>query len=418
MISPSPVLADPIQIAVMKGQPPVQVCPPVGGSVLIYNPDLTNVVNVGYRTNIGSTNSLPVQPLGSATLDGSRAIYAFLPSSATVNTVTLCVAPGGTNISPSPAQISAQISALGLAKESTQQLVEGNTGNTVTGLGTVNSTLGTPAQDPTVGGLNTGIPNNIFGTGVPLYGKRQQVFSTTNHTLSVAGVFSSGTIAVSQIGYDIYLQLKCSATETVASQFLVTILWIDSATGINVDEQVYILAGDSVSGAAFIFHGPVEADQVNVSVINNGTKAATIVSGVMVVNSLPYSWHDAYSLDQSGALSNPVNTLTNYFVPGSIIASSSITIAASGSATRLLPLYVGVCSFRLPSGTGNVQIQSTDTNNAPPNSVMFQFSLLSTPQQVDVTLGRSQSLIVINNTGAASAVFNLFGTAKGQPAGW
>jgi hypothetical protein len=93
-----------------------QICGPVGGPVLIYNADLTNVAYAGYSNSIGVSTSTAIQPLTCVIMDGTRQIYGFCPTA----TVYLNVTPGGSYQSPSPAQVAAQISALGLATAALQ----------------------------------------------------------------------------------------------------------------------------------------------------------------------------------------------------------------------------------------------------------------------------------------------------------
>lgn len=109
---------------------PVPIVQSGDGPTVIVNRDLTNTVLYG-DASIASqnTNSYAViDPLGSITVDGTSDIYAI----PLTGKPTIDVIPGASNWVPSPAQVAAQINALGLAKDTT-----------LTG---VNTTLGTPAQ--------------------------------------------------------------------------------------------------------------------------------------------------------------------------------------------------------------------------------------------------------------------------------
>lgn len=128
------------------GLEPVQICPPIGQSVLIYNTDLTNVAYVGYSSGLTIYNSTQVQPLTYAVIDASKQVYAFCPTAQ----ITLNVTPGGTYQSPSPAQTAAQIQALGLMKDTTGQAIH--------------TTLGIPAQTNDV---ISSLPTNLQSMGVP-----------------------------------------------------------------------------------------------------------------------------------------------------------------------------------------------------------------------------------------------------------
>ena len=102
----------------------IQLCPAMPGtSVLIYNNDLVNIAYVGYGTSgLTTSNTLPVQPLASVTISANGVIYGFCPTA----TVQLTIAPGGANISPSPAQIQQQINLLGLPTQTAAAIATGN----------------------------------------------------------------------------------------------------------------------------------------------------------------------------------------------------------------------------------------------------------------------------------------------------
>lgn len=106
---------------------------------MIVNRDITNTVAYGPQSIAGgNVNALSViDPLGSVTVDGTEDIYL----QAITGVPTVDVVPGATSWVASPAQVAAQINALGLAKD--------------TSVNGVTSVLGTPAQDATIAGVNT-----------------------------------------------------------------------------------------------------------------------------------------------------------------------------------------------------------------------------------------------------------------------
>jgi hypothetical protein len=120
---------------------------------LLANLDLVNPVYYGPDLGLSAAQSSQIPALGAVSFDGTEDIWAS-PLQAGLTVVTDFI-PGGTSWAPSPAQVSAQISALGLATSSNQL-----TG--ISAVGTVNDTLGTPAQDPTVQNLQAaGMPQNV-----------------------------------------------------------------------------------------------------------------------------------------------------------------------------------------------------------------------------------------------------------------
>ena len=106
------------------------------GPVLIANQDLAQPVTVGTRPGLapGDGDCDLVPPLGSIAYTGGIKYAA-----AAAGTAPLLVIAGGTSWAPSPADVALQIQALGLA--------------TNAAVLQVNGTLGSPAQDGTVGRL-------------------------------------------------------------------------------------------------------------------------------------------------------------------------------------------------------------------------------------------------------------------------
>lgn len=92
------------------GSQPTQLCPPLGPGtyVTIYNQDIANVVQISRQSH--GAPSIPIQPETSATFDASRALYG----SALDGTQPAFVIPGSTLLTPSPAQIAAQIALQGI----------------------------------------------------------------------------------------------------------------------------------------------------------------------------------------------------------------------------------------------------------------------------------------------------------------
>jgi len=396
---------------------PIRIVSAGDGPCLVLNRSILNSIAWGADSSIAQNNlnnTSQIDPLGSTSFTGDDDVWAIC-----LGTLAIAdVQQGVTANTVSPAAISEQIIAnldtSGLALDTSVQDVSSTLGAPAQdgSVHAVNTTLGTPAQDPTV----TALPGGIFTQGVPLYGKRQNVLSVSNHAITSIGVYTSGHIPMSQIGYDLQLVTKCSATETLVCPFQLFVEWIDSNSGLIVDQQTYYLAGD-INGCGYIFHGPIECDTCQITIFNNGSKTNTIVQLDLNGNSIPYRWHDSYSLDEGSNLSNPVNTFTNFDVSNGLIASSSASVPGSGSITRILPLYTGHVYFRLGGGnTGNLQI-ITQSLDAPTANVISQLAFVATAQNLDAYLPRSQCLMVINNTGA-TATFSVTGTVAGSPEGW
>lgn len=118
---------------------------------LLVNNDLTNQIFIG---NDPGTQPIPIPPLGSLALANAKN-DTWISTGGVSVTVTALLLPAGTQWTPSPAQVAAQINALGLAKDTTVNAVkttlgapaqDGSIATVNTTVGTVNTTLGNPAQ--------------------------------------------------------------------------------------------------------------------------------------------------------------------------------------------------------------------------------------------------------------------------------
>ncbi len=142
------------QIAV--GPAPAQVCPPLGKgtTVTVYNADILNVVTVSRSRSISQngTNGAPIQPLTSAVLDASTALYAVAPQ----GTAPLVLLPQGGSMSPSPAQIATQISALGLMKDTTGQAINASVGALPVGIAETGAPLQLGSTETPAAGASWG----------------------------------------------------------------------------------------------------------------------------------------------------------------------------------------------------------------------------------------------------------------------
>lgn len=328
------------------------------GSVNVYNGDILNTLLVSPSQNPALTNSIPVQPLTNATVDGTAPQYAVALS----GTVASCTVSGAGQMSPSPAQIAAQISALGLAtsnNQATQIVAEtataGNTGTVATNtglLGTgialpvgaakdvsvvqVNTTLGTPAQHTDV---VTTLPANIAATGVPLLSLPTASSSQTTKTLAANTVVTWGPYNISQIGYDFFFSCY-SNTPATATPVSVTINWIDSVSGVTCGSQTWwVLAGGNLANIAeWIGKGPVEANTVEI-VIEAFAEAITY-NYVMLQNSRVYARHDWRSLLFPGTFSGTL-TSPSGDMPGLVFQRIVNAHASGANDTCILPLWAG-----------------------------------------------------------------------------
>jgi hypothetical protein len=335
-------------------------------SVMLVNPDVTNNIFIG---NDPGSQVIPVPALGSVTLD-TKKHDLWVSTNGGNFTVNAFLMPNGSNWVPSPAQVAAQINALGLAKETTQQA-----GNTL--ISGVNTTLGTPAQDGTVSGVNTTL---VFGTNPKL---DTTITNTGNTNTSVQGLTVGGTPGgipvlrgTDNLGTANAQSLTANATTTlIASANLtkpsfeavfqlnlpagvgsipfavVNVLWQDTNTGLQVAAKNYIItAGNGPSNVlTFYLSGPCRGNQIVLKIANRDpaqtmtlTWAFNQTSHIYTADKLIQTSYAATApIGNSNPAGNPSKGLIFYSKP---------TIAASGSTDRLCAAHNMKCNIAIDNG--------------------------------------------------------------------
>ena len=390
------------QVLAGTGQP--------GSSVLLVNPDITQTAYAGYRSSIapGGTNTIAIPPLGSAAVDASRTIYACAPAA-----MLLQVVPGGTSWAPSPAQISAQISALGLARDTSVQATTTvlNTGIALpsgaardTSVQAVSTTLGTPAQTVDIAGL----PGGIASSGVPLLAKRNNLTTQTSQLILAGGTNTYGPFTLTQMGYDIVVNLSANAAATMPFA-QVTMTWSDSATGVIVAQETWYLAASSAGNSRYYGGGPVKGDTLNVAITNQDPARTLSLSNLVISQTSRFPPRDDWQ--NSGTFSAvPGFTMPGLDQSANMLCLADPNIGAGASATRLCDLYAGQAQICVngPGQTGNVLITVPAEDNAGQASSTIYNGLVSATVglMATVALPRAQVLIKVTNTGGAGGNFS------------
>lgn len=290
--------------------PPVRVVYGGDGATLIVNRDLVNQVIYGDQSIVGdNSNSYSIiDPLGSITVDGQSDVYALgLSGNPTIN-----VTNGAANWTPSPAQIAAQINALGIPETTAAYIATGTAG-------------GTPGGSPLLRftqnlghGVNTAIPAN-FGSAniIPLASINQPSFELT---IDASMGTNQGTVPFVQV----------------------QIQWFDSTSGLTTSTKHYWCPCGNGTGNAISCYitGPCVGNQVSVSVIDPDPT---------IVGTLTWTFNqlsDIFEHDRitQAAFGNPaVNGFTNPSgdPAAGILAISNPTINPSNTITRLAGVHSG-----------------------------------------------------------------------------
>jgi hypothetical protein len=300
------------QIAV--GPIPIQVCPPLGDgtTVTIYNQDSNNVVTLGTTSNIsiGATNGVPLQPLTPGTFPATKAIYAIAPS----GTQALVIIPEGGTLSPSPAQIAAQIAATGLATSALQTAQE------------------------------TSIPNNIAATGVP---------AVLSSVIGTIGPIASGsawgpiTFTFTTGGAYQITFLPTVAGNTCISDVSVT--HIDSGGSTTYQERFTISTAGGLGNLGCIIRGNLYGNRIQVS----GTTGTQAQVNAIFASSPTVTGFSA-NVYSRPYVEDTVPKMLPLAFDGALLFNSAVAIGASVSSLTIgvLQPYAGKAFCSIQSGTG------------------------------------------------------------------
>lgn len=420
-----------------QAQPTLIVSAGDGPTTIVNNDELNTVYfdnNIGVNPTRSTTVFLP--PQASTSVDGKEDVYATCVSGQTADFLTF---PG---IVPwqNPVGVQIALNALGLAKESTQLLVEGNTSNTVTVLGApaqdvsvnapaygppthtdivgtlvpavnapsygpathtdvittgpanitggkklsdVNTTLGAPAQDPTLSALATSIPNNISTTGAPPIILSTATINTGTQVITAGNTYTNPLKTINQPGYEIFIDVKCAAASTTPWVGVI-MQWLDSVTGQVVAIEHWYLTGGSATFQNFTGTGPTKGNQLQLLVINGDAANSTSISVIMLQNSRTYV-RDDWRNETYGNIPN--FTAGTSDGPGNVLFATFSAVSANGTVTRVMPLYAGIVQAIFLTQTGAAQ-----------------FAIFSTPQATMTGLAASQ--VYLSNSVAANSFIN------------
>jgi hypothetical protein len=355
-------------VSVSKTPVKIQTLLVKNDSVMLVNPDVVNNIFIG---NDPGSQIIPVPALGSVTLD-TKDHDLWVSTNGGNYTVNAFLMPNGSNWVPSPAQVAAQINALGLAKDTTVA-----TGNTLTG--NTNTILGSPAQDATVSGVNTTL---VFGTNPKL---DTTITNTGNTNTSVTNLTTGGNPGgipvlrgTDNLGVASAQSLTANATTTLIASANLTkpsfeavvqlngpagsgtipfavlnILWQDSNTGLQVGQKSYVLpAGNGPANViTYYISGPCRGNQVVLKVSNRDpaitmtmTWAFNQTSHVYTVDRLLQAAYPSNPpIGQSQGAGNPSK--------GLLFASSPTVGAGAGTTvTRMTAASNAKCKFCLDLG--------------------------------------------------------------------
>jgi hypothetical protein len=344
-----------------------------GNEGAIVNMDLTNSILVGPDEGDlfpQSPNTFIIGPLNFAAVDGTQDYWAI----AVAGTPAVQFMPGVTVWAPSPVQSALQLQTAGLATAANQ----------ITGIGStnaINSTLGVPAQDPSLTTINgtlgapaqdsirTAIPLNISTTGVPLLANQSSLVNQASLNIGSGANNNSSTFSIKQLSFEMVIAGQNIPIGDATPYSLVVLIWSDSTSGLLVGKDSFVMILGNQIGtniAPHVFRGPCKGDQVQVHIHNYSTTQAGLYNYTLLSNSrivptetldLAVDWQQ-----DSGALNGFAPTATAIYLDGKTIASflnSSLGVGATD--TWVSPPHNGaawVNFFETGVAGANISIQA------------------------------------------------------------
>lgn len=371
--------------AIVTGRPQVVWSAPAGGGqVTLVNLDVAQTIFLDYEYNV-TAGSLQLGPLNSLSFDGGRPIYAACFS----GQADLLVMPGATNWSPSPAQISAQLAALGLATAANQL------------------------------GQNTAIPNGIAATGTPLLHGLANRLNNTSGGSGTLAVPAGSTIfpfvgGITKPGYIISISVAIANTATIP--FLeVQMIWKDAVTGLGTAEEAWIIPA-ATSTLVIYGKGPTKGSELSIGMHNlDPAQAMTVTCAFW--ETTHHIGRDDWRSDNPnnvpglGLIANPCDAFAG------LLLQSEGTAAAHGGPSFMLPLYAGQVSIYASLGAvGNLSVSALQAGGvgmpAPyGGNTLAQTPLAAgTPVTLTQDTGRFPIVVSLDNTTAGAASYGITAT--------
>jgi hypothetical protein len=337
---------------------------------MLVNPDITNNIFIG---NDPGSQLIAVPALGSLSLN-AKDHDIWVSTNGANYIVNAYLMPGGSNWVPSPAQVAAQINALGLATAANQGTQIGHESNTATNtnftqlfLGggfasALTSVAGTTISDDMKNaqkGVTTEISaliatGNAGGApgGVPVLRGTANLGTASASTLNgntTATLLS--TVTVTKPSFEAIFQLNLPAAAGALPFASLVVQWTDSNTGLTVGQKTYILATGNGAGNALTYYlsGPCRGNQITLTLQNLET-----------IQTLTYTWafnqtSHVYTIDRLLQPSFPGTAPIGFTYAAGNPAKGALflsqpSIGPNGTVTRLTAAHNAKAKISIDNG--------------------------------------------------------------------
>lgn len=367
-------------ISVTKTPQRIQTFMVSNDSFMLVNPDITNNIFIG---NDPGSQVIAVPALGSITLDASKHDI-WVSTNGGNFTVSAYLMPNGSNWVPSPAQVAAQINALGLAKETTQQAgntligtTNTNTSATATNVSTVNTTLGVPAQTVDVNGVSTNVVGLTTNGIPPLRGTINLGNATAQALTANVTATLLNTVAINKPSFEGMFKLNMPAGVGTVPFAALLVIWTDSSTGLTVGRKLYeIEAGNGAGNELTVYlSGPCRGNQLTLQIRPQDPAQAMTLTWAF--NQTSHTYLTDRLLQQGYAATAPITyTNPNGDPSKGLLAASSPTIAPNANTSRLM----AASNAKIKISVDNtVQLNSCAVQINTPSSVLALYNEPNAP---------------------------------------
>lgn len=388
---------------------------------LLVNPDILNQIFIG---NDQASQPISIPPLGSLSLTQSSSHDIWVSTGGGNYTVQALVLPNGSQWTPSPAQVAAQINALGLAKDSSVVNVNnslafgtnpsiqtlGGAANRSVAQDMLNAHSGTTTEIAAL--LSSGVPGGSPG-GIPLLRFTKQLGTATATVIPANGsiVTLVNATNINQPGYEFTGQVFMASGSGTVPFVRLTITWLDSLSGLTTSFKHYYLTCGNGAGNVLTFYlsGPCLGDQVNVFMTGLDPSVTASMQWLFNVTSHVFT-HD--QLSQTALAATAPNGFTN---PGGdpaagLLALAIPTVGPSSTTTRLAAAHSGPAVLQVdnPSTTNAILVALRDPGTIYQSSAGIRLGTLrmatSSSGSLNIILPYGPVAIDIINEGASNNV--------------
>ena len=251
----------------------------------------------------------------------------------------------------------------------------------------------------------------IASTGVPLLTGAASILASGVQSVPHGAAYVSAVLPVSQIGYELLVQAQYPSAATVPYA-MVQLLWKDSASGLIVDTDDWVVPGATSPAYWFVRgHGPTKANQVQVKIINFEPAQSLSAQINILQNSRVYTVDDwRWNNFQNTGLTVPNVTVAPVLPQDETILGivNNVSVAASSSKSWLAGMYDGEIQVGYSSG-GSVTLSSEVLAIKPvPDSQYsaYQTILSQTPPAGNqMIIGvRAPLLVTVTNNSTTTAL--------------